>query len=116
MLAASYSRLLLPADVRSPSTVVIPEGSVLERAAGALVDQGVWLTWRGGALEQSIEEGVGVSPARERVEAYLDQVAAVEGWPRHEAVMRLGPRRVASACGLPVALVERLMRDLPQAR
>jgi uncharacterized membrane protein YgcG len=183
MLGPSYQRLLLPADLQRSS--VIPARSPLERAAGSLLERGVWFTWHAGALAGSPDEqatadrqpaqygeeeayggvdragagdgygaadgggypggagydgggagdgggGAGdgggaegypspapsydpvpppraASPALRRMQAYVDQVGAVGGWTREEAAGHLTPVEVASACALPIGVVERLM-------
>ena len=53
----------------------------------------------------------GAIPLR-KMQSYIDQVAAAEGWTRDEAARRVTPVGVAAACSLPVQVVRRLMPDV----
>lgn len=140
MLLPSYRKALLPANLSNQWAIV--DGSPLERCAAALVERGVWFTWYAEELpsppsapaypgsppppldwESGAEREIGgdrlppvVPPGSafplRRMQNYIDQVAAVEGWTRDEAARRVTPAGVAAACSLPVRVVQRLMPDV----
>ena len=142
MLLPSYRRSLLPADLSHPETIVdgsplercaealVERGVWFTWYARTLGPAGaaafpppsapppVWDTDWPFEAERGIDDvpgraapPAGAFPLR-KMQSYIDQVAAAEGWSRDEAAQRVTPAGVAAACSLPVRVVQRLMPDV----
>jgi len=110
MLASSYHRCLLPANLEGRD--VLPAGSAAERVAPFLRMQGPWLQWT--ATPELITTAVPHVPtaATEQVERAVGSMAEFYDRTPADMVRELGTTELARRTKLPVGLVDASVRQL----
>ncbi|GAA2803088.1 hypothetical protein GCM10010441_29770 [Kitasatospora paracochleata] len=135
MLASSYRRLLLPADLEDSR--VLPTGSPSERVAPYLRPSEPWLQWSstpdllterytggeppwlGGWHVEAVTEQPEIrapGAAVATVDRVLAEIAGFLEMERGRLVEQLGTQELARRCGLPESLVTAALRELGVGR
>jgi hypothetical protein len=108
MLASSYRRCLLPADLDDPN--VLPAGSPAERVAPYVLTAGPWLRWT--ATTELLSEERTPRAAIEQVDRIVGGMAEFHDTDRATIVDRFGISELARRARLPETLTRAALRDL----